>query len=281
MKARTFNIDSDVLIYKAALLSEVATDWSDGCWTLEANIDDAIANLDRQVADIKSVLQYDESKDRLNHFISDPDRSRLYRKQLLPTYKASRATKRRPMLLAPLWEHVHTVLGGMWREGLEGDDMLGVKQTGKSICVSIDKDMHTVPGMHFNTMRPEEGVVTQSVEDADAFFHIQALAGDATDNYSGCPGIGMKTAAKVLGEPAHTIEATSVMATRGKDKGSHKIVWVKREQNCTPWDTILSYYRKAGVADADALIQARMARILRHEDMPAATSEIRLWTPTN
>lgn len=277
-KARDINIDSDILIYKAAMLAETYTDWNDGTWTLEADMADAIDGFARQVEDIKEALDFVEGVDTIHHYLSDHDRSRLYRKELLPTYKANRNSTRRPMLLVPLWEYVNTELDGRFIPGLEGDDMLGASQTEDSICVSIDKDMLTIPGLHLNMGKPELGVFRQSEYDADLFFYQQVLAGDATDNYSGCPGIGMKTAAKILEDEPHIVVETRDYFVTGKRAGEEKITWSKQTGYYSVWETILSYYEKAGLTPEDALVQARMARILRPHELDKDNKAI-LWTP--
>jgi DNA polymerase-1 len=43
-----------------------------------------------------------------------------------------------------------------------------------------------------------------------------------------------------------------------------------------PWDIVVSLFRKAGKTSADALTQARLARILRHEDWDGGPI---LWRP--
>jgi DNA polymerase-1 len=280
MKMKTYNVDTDILIYKAAISAEKATDWNNGTWTLEADMEAGVRNLDAQVEDIKKAVGFSKG-DIFQHYLSDPDRSRLVRKKLLPSYKNNRTSSRRPMLLSPLWDYVDTELGGRWLEGREGDDLLGMNQTADSVCVSVDKDMLTIPGYHYNILKPEQGVILQSLKAADSFFYQQALAGDPVDGYSGCPGIGMKTAASILGDEPHIILRATYHLKSGKNKGELKETWYKEyHDDYTPWDTIASYYRKAGLTNEDALTQGRMARIVRAEDTQGLdNSEIELWQP--
>ena len=86
-----------------------------------------------------------------------------------------------------------------------------------------------------------------SLEQADRTHLTQALTGDITDGYSGCPGIGPKTAIKVLKEG--------------------------------DWIEVVAAYEKVGLTEEDALIQARVARILRHGEYNKKTKEVKLWTP--
>ena len=84
---------------------------------------------------------------------------------------------------------------------------------------------------------------------------MQVLTGDATDGYPGLPGLGPVGAEKVL---------------LGRD--------LLDELKC--WEAIVAAYVKKGLTEADALVQARMARILRAEDY-SAYKGVKLWEPKN
>ena len=71
-----------------------------------------------------------------------------------------------------------------------------------TIIWSEDKDLLTVPAKHWIGGQ----VVEQSVEQADYQFFAQTLTGDNTDNYSGCPKVGMVTAKNCLTKIAHGIQ---------------------------------------------------------------------------
>lgn len=115
--------------------------------------------------------------------------------------------------------------------------------------MTIDKDLKSVPGNHWNPDKKELGVVAVSEEDADFFFLTQAIAGDNTDNYKGVPGIGMVRAARLL------------------------------EKESPSWETVVSAYAKADLPESEALLNARMARILRSSDWDAETNTVNLWNP--
>ena len=77
---------------------------------------------------------------------------------------------------------------------------------------------------------------------------MQTLTGDSTDGYPGCPTIGQKRAEGLLGQrPA--------------------------------WSVVEQAFIKQGLTKADALLQARMARILRWSDWDATKNEPKLWEP--
>ena len=119
------------------------------------------------------------------------------------------------------------------------------KLTG-NIIVSPDKDMRQIPGKLYNledttTITPEEG----------AKWHlIQTLAGDQTDGYSGVPGIGVKRAQTLFEKEGYS------------------------------WATVVKAFESKGLTEEDALLNARLAKILTHEDYDAKRQEPKLWTPT-
>jgi DNA polymerase-1 len=134
---------------------------------------------------------------------------------------------------------------------LEGDDVCGILATepykGKRTVASIDKDLANIPGTLFN---PRTEATHQITEESARIWHLmQTLTGDPTDGYKGCPGIGEIKAAKLLGE--HGLS----------------------------WSAVVYAYESKGLTEADALVQARVARILRHTDYNRDTGEVTLWCP--
>jgi DNA polymerase-1 len=69
----------------------------------------------------------------------------------------------------------------------------------------------------------------------------------------------------------HTIE-------RGKRKGETETRW-KEIDVPTLWDVVLHQFARAGLTAEDALLQARLARILHNDDYDHAKKEPILWTP--
>jgi len=87
---------------------------------------------------------------------------------------------------------------------LEADDCVSVystiiaenKEQSYIIC-SPDKDvLKQVPGKHFNFQKMEW--INTSDEDANKFLWMQTLMGDSTDGIPGIPGLGAKTAEKII-----------------------------------------------------------------------------------
>jgi DNA polymerase-1 len=91
-----------------------------------------------------------------------------------------------------------------------------------------------------------------NMADANRNWMIQALVGDTSDNYPGLKGFGPVKAEKLLA-PHHTLAAM--------------------------WTAVVEAYRKNGGTFADALLNARMARILRYGDYDFVAGTVELWDP--
>lgn len=252
---RTILIDADSLIYQAASANETAIPWDPDLWTTHGDLGAAKAQLDDSIQEIKEKL------DATHVVLALTDYNDPWRKKVLPTYKSNRRDQRKPILLRPLREHCHETYTVFQRPGLEGDDILGILLTvnrpppsvkGERILCSIDKDMKTIPGLHFNWGKDEE-VREITLEEADRYHMIQTLSGDPTDGYSGCPGIGPKKAERIL---------------EGMTTASEM------------WPAVVSAYEAAGLSEEYALAQARVARILRASDYDFKKKEVRLWSPS-
>lgn len=246
MTERVLLIDGDIVAYEAASAVEKAIEWEPGYWTWHVDYEEAqeaaLARLSTFVTDLEA--------DRYELALTDDGHN--WRKDVLPSYKGNRARVKKPLVLKAIKQWMVEEFSAWMRPGLEGDDILGILAThpklirGEKVIVSIDKDMKTIPGKYVR--RLEDGIIEVSEEEADWWHMFQTLTGDQTDGYSGCPGIGPKKAEAIL---AHSTE----------------------------WPHIVSVYEKAGLTEAHALQQARVARILRASDYDFKAKKPILWTP--
>lgn len=246
-------IDADVLAYQACAGAEKTICFEeDACFPL-CSLTDALAAFNYKLAFITETLG---SSNFLLCFSDETGNN--FRRSLFPSYKNNRAGKAKPVALRFLREHLlQKDSGALLVPRLEADDVMGILATHghrESIIVSIDKDLRSVPGRFFNLGRPEDGVQEIGPEDADHWFMMQTLMGDATDGYPGCPRFGPATAAKALSGVPRTIRDM--------------------------WPVVLAAYEKAGFGEDYALLMARMARILRAEDYDFRKHEVKLWEPT-
>ncbi len=119
-------------------------------------------------------------------------------------YKYNRKLSTKPPIFYALREYIKQRWGFKGILGLEADDCVSVYSTkvaetkGQSYVIcSPDKDvLRQVPGKHFNFQKMEW--VNTSDEDANKFLWMQTLMGDSTDGIPGIPGLGAKTAEKII-----------------------------------------------------------------------------------
>lgn len=254
----TLLIDADVLVYKFAFGESAEFDWGDDVVSTVTNADKAFEGVRMYVDWLMTKL----SGGRAVMCLSDSGAN--FRKELYPEYKANRSAK--PELYGPIREFIATCADWtpFMRPRLEADDVMGILSTagkpypGQKIICSVDKDMKTIPGFLFNPNKHEDGVVSVKPLDADRYHLFQTLTGDSTDNYKGCPGVGKVKAARLV----NSVEADPVE-------------YVKYA-----WPIVVDAFAGKGLAEDDALLQARLARILRVTDYDFSNKEVKLWKPT-
>lgn len=242
-------IDADVTTFTSSVVAERAIDWGDGIWTLHSDENEGQRIFRESIQRIKTRVE----ADKVILAFSD---STNWRKEVLPTYKANRTNTRQPMIRASLKEWAMGEYECVTYPTLEGDDVLGILATKPQrkkvkdsfIICTIDKDLKTIPGCHYSINDDRLFEVTE--EEADRWHLTQALTGDATDNYMGCPGVGPVAAAKIL------------------------------EKDCS-WAAVVAAYAKKGFGEEEALVQARVARICRAEDYDFKKQQVILWTPNS
>ena len=137
-----------------------------------------------------------------------------FRRNLAPEYKQGRS-KADDALKAQLKEAPALLsaagLGATIVPGWEADDILASTARAandrgwRTIIVTSDRDAYQLVDDRTLLIKPDGVVVdTQWLHDrlgvgADGYRHLAALRGEQSDNLTGVPGIGDKTAAKLLG----------------------------------------------------------------------------------
>lgn len=281
----TLLIDGDILAFTAA--SAVQRDHEDefGFVTPFANRHEGEAVLDNMIVGLE--MLFDASHIRIA--LTDATN---WRHDIYPAYKSHRKATARPLLLGRLKVYLKEKWKAFSWPDLEADDVLGILNTepqnypGRRILVGNDKDFKTVPG-EYHRLRDFEGrrPIVQKITPWEAqMFHLkQTLMGDATDGYPGCPGIGKTRAEELIQKPVVLRRGEGVI-TRGVNKGQSTSRWTA-EPTRDLWAMVTSHYRKAYEGDptkdpeAEALVTAQLAHILRHEDYNRETEEITLWSP--
>lgn len=258
--SRTVIIDGDVVVYKAAEAVadsfEVSTEEDD--IFIYRNIGWASkSEAERFIEDLINQICIDCNAQKVCICLSDINAN--FRKTLNPKYKANRKNIK-PILYEYLRKYL-TNSGYMVyeRPTLEADDVIGILATsskiitGDKVVWSLDKDFKTIPCKFHRASNSGKDTSLRITEvEADWWFMYQTLVGDVTDGYAGCKGIGDKTARKILGEV-----------------GEHSL----KEM----WNLVVQTYLKHGFTEDEALLNARMARILRVDDYDFKNKEIKLW----
>lgn len=236
-------IDADYIVYKCCAATETEIDFGEDLIVVTSNFSEAYSYVERELANIANDLgHFDDSI----LFFSD---STNFRKSLDPDYKGHRNRKKPcgyKRVINKLKEEYHVVV----IPTLEADDAIGIyatKEQGHIIC-SPDKDMRQIPGDLYDL---SEGVVTITKEEGDRWHLIQTMAGDQTDGYAGVPTIGIKRADAILTEKGAT------------------------------WQTVLETFLEKGLTEEDALLNARLAKILQVEDYDFTNQTVRPWTPSS
>ena len=232
-------IDADYIVYKACAGAEDEINWGDDVITVVSKFSEAMKNVERDLTRIKGEFMWDVPEMIL--FFSD---SKNFRKKIFADYKGHRNRKK------PCgYRRVITDLGKRYElirlPELEADDSMGIYATEHpgNIIVSPDKDMRQIPGKLFDmketvTIEPEEG---------RRWHLIQSLAGDQTDGYSGCPGIGIKRAVTLFEEGGYN------------------------------WDVVVKAFADKDLGEDVALMNAQLAKILTNKDYDG---QVIPWTPT-
>ena len=240
----SYLIDADYTVYKNCASAEDEVDFGNDVILVTSRFSDAYKRVERDIQKIQDELGNLEDTVL---FFSSPDN---FRKKISPDYKGHR-NRKKPCgymrVINKLQENYEVVR----MPTLEADDALGIwatREPGKHIIVSPDKDMRQIPGHLYNMKDPLE---TIDEKDAIRWHYIQTMAGDCTDGYSGIAGVGVKRANQLL-----------------DDNG------------CT-WQTVEDAFVEKGMTVDDALMNARLARILQHTDYDYNKHEPILWTPSN
>ena len=237
-------IDCDFLAYKAAQACEEGIDFGNDVIIAQSNFSSVLKIFERELKKVQTAMMDD---DIILYFSSTEN----FRKKIYEDYKGHR-NRRKPLGYRRLVNHCRDNYNFVCRKGLEADDAIGIDATNPkyasldNIVVSPDKDMKQIPGVLWNLTDEVEEITK---EDGDDWHLIQSLAGDPTDGYAGCPGIGVKRAADLL------------------NKTENK------------WKAICNAYKERGLSDDDALLNARLAKILQHENYEYDRQEPILWTP--
>ena len=160
------------------------------------------------------------TKEQPTHIGVAFDHGKTFRNEAFPEYKAQREEtpediKRSVPIIKQLLEAWH--IPCLQVDGFEADDVIGTlsMKSGKmgveTYMLTPDKDYGQLVrdnifqfrprhGGGYEKMGPKEVCAKYGIENTDQIIDLLALMGDSSDNFPGCPGVGEKTAVKLIEE---------------------------------------------------------------------------------
>ena len=160
------------------------------------------------------------AKEKPTHLAVAFDHGKTFRHDAFPAYKAQRQeTPEDIKMSVPIIKDILNAyrIPIMQVDGFEADDIIGSiahVADGKGIdtfMVTPDKDYAQLVTKHvkmyrprhgggYEIMGPEEVCKKYDIDSTSQVIDFLGLMGDASDNYPGCPGVGEKTAARLIKE---------------------------------------------------------------------------------
>ena len=233
-------IDADFIVYKCCAACETEIDYGEDVIFVTSNFSDAYKAVTNEISKISSQF-YNLHEPIL--FFSD---TKNFRKKISPDYKGHR-NRKKPCGYKRVISNLKIQYNVIIMKELEADDAMGIYATAHpgNVIVSPDKDMRQIPGKLYNLETSQD----ITAEEGTKWHLIQTLAGDQTDGYSGVPGIGVKRAETLFNKEGYN------------------------------WSTVVKAFTDKGLTEDDALLNARLARILTIDDYDTKQQTPKLWTP--
>tara|TARA_B100000965_G_scaffold402522_1_gene428645 strand:- start:695 stop:1459 length:765 start_codon:yes stop_codon:yes gene_type:complete len=235
-------IDCDYIVYKCCASAETEMDFGEDVIVVTSQFSEAYKCVERELKKVKNEFPF--STDIILFFTSPNN----FRKKISPEYKGHR-NRKKPCGFKRVINELKKNYKVIIKDTLEADDSLGIYATKYegNIIVSPDKDMRQISGKLYDFKE----TVDITSEEGAKWHLIQTMSGDNTDGYSGVPGIGIKRAEQIFNLKGYT------------------------------WKAVVETFEEKGMTEEDALMNARLARILTTKDYDHEKKEPILWTPTS
>ena len=176
------------------------------------------------------------TKEQPTHIGVAFDHGKTFRDEAFPAYKAQREETPEDIrasvpVIKSIIEAMHIPV--LQVDGFEADDVIGTLATKagaagiKTYMLTPDKDYGQLVsdnvfifrprhGGGYETMGPNEVCAKYELDSPTQVIDLLALMGDSADNFPGCPGVGPKTASKLIGEFG---SIDNMLASTAKIKG--------------------------------------------------------------
>lgn len=227
------------------------------------------------------------TKEQPTHIAVAFDHGLTFRNEAFPAYKAQReATPEDIKKSVPI---IKQILGAyhipcLQVEGFEADDIIGTlaMKSGKkgidTYMLTPDKDYGQLVGEHVWMYRPRHGggyetlgekeiCAKYSIDSPLQVIDILALMGDTADNFPGCPGVGEKTAIKLInqfGSIDEMLQRTQEIKGKLREKVENAIEDIKMSQFLATIRTDVPIDLKLDDLQVEEPNEAELAKIL-HE----------------
>lgn len=176
------------------------------------------------------------TKEQPTHIGVAFDHGKTFRDEAFPAYKAQReATPEDIRASVPIIKDIITAMHipVLQADGFEADDVIGTLATKageagvQTYMLTPDKDYGQLVrdnvfifrprhGGGYETMGPKEVCEKYELDSPTQVIDLLALMGDSADNFPGCPGVGPKTATKLIAEFGNI---DSILENSAKIKG--------------------------------------------------------------
>lgn len=207
MKGKFLILDGSSLLYRAfyalPLLTASTGEYTNGIF----GFSNMLMKLIQEIRPHALVIAFDKGK-------------QTFRKDMFPQYKGTRKpTPEELKSQIPLLRRFAEAFGVKFleKEGYEADDIIGTLATKAAdegydtMVVTGDRDALQLVRKNLRVMMTKKGISEMKVYDEAAFeeeyrlkppalIDLKGLMGDASDNIPGVPGVGQKTAIKLLAE---------------------------------------------------------------------------------
>ena len=237
------------------------------------------------------------TKEQPTHIAVAFDHGLTFRNEAFPAYKAQReATPEDIKKSVPI---IKQILGAyhipcLQVEGFEADDIIGTlaMKSGKkgidTYMLTPDKDYGQLVGEHVWMYRPRHGggyetlgkkeiCAKYSIDSPLQVIDILALMGDTADNFPGCPGVGEKTAIKLInqfGSIDEMLQRTQEIKGKLREKVENAIEDIKMSQFLATIRTDVPIDLKLDDLQVEEPNEAELAKILHDLEFKTLANRI-------
>lgn len=225
------------------------------------------------------------------------DHGLTFRNEAFPAYKAQREAtpediKKAVPIIKQILEAYH--IPSLQVDGFEADDVIGTlaMKSGKkgidTYMLTPDKDYGQLVGEHVWMYRPRHGggyetlgekeiCAKYSIDTPLQVIDILALMGDTADNFPGCPGVGEKTAIKLInqfGSIDEMLQRTQEIKGKLREKVENAIEDIKMSQFLATIRTDVPIDLKLDDLQVEESNEAELAKIFHDLEFKTLTNRM-------